>query len=328
MKHEIQLSPKTTKQRRIVAAIIALAGILVIIAIILIGYEFRWTGFNGGYSKVTITTDLGKSPPKEVTKMEEFPSAKTLWDWLQLLGVLAIPVAVGLGTLWFTKAQNENSNAIAENQRQEIVLQTYLDRMSELLLDKGKQSSSSNVGAASEQAAEIGENALPHPANPLLNLKPEALKIARARTLTALRQLDANRKGSLLQFLHDCDLLDSINLQEADLNKANLKAKSLPRAQLNLAHLEEADLSFANLSKIHLAGARLDKANLYMANLSDADLREAVITHEQILQARSIVGAKISNHLISPEIEKRLTAVVIPGIGSPQPDISLKLGGK
>ena len=50
--------------------------IILVIAIVLIivGYRFDWTGFNGN-SK----------------------SGKTLWDWLQLLGVLAIPIVVGLG---------------------------------------------------------------------------------------------------------------------------------------------------------------------------------------------------------------------------------------
>ncbi len=187
-----------------------------------------------------------------------------------------------------------------------------------MLLDNGKQSSSPNAGVASEQAAEIGGDALPHPVNSPLSLKPEALKIVRARTLTALRQLDADRKGSLIQFLHDCELLERINLDEADLSKANLKAKSLPRARLNNAHFEEADLSFADLRNIHLVGARLNKANLYMVNLREADLEEAIITREQILQARSIVGAKIPPHLISPEVEKRLTDVDVPETRSPE----------
>ena len=39
-----------------------------------------------------------------------FPT-KTLWDWLNLLGVLAIPAAVGLGTIWFTRQQAKVSDA-------------------------------------------------------------------------------------------------------------------------------------------------------------------------------------------------------------------------
>jgi hypothetical protein len=34
-------------------------------------------------------------------------SEKTLWDWLQLLGVLAIRLLLALGTLWFSAQQRQ-----------------------------------------------------------------------------------------------------------------------------------------------------------------------------------------------------------------------------
>lgn len=83
---------------------------------------------------------------------------KTLWDWLQLFGMLAIPLVLALGTLWFSTQQRQMSDemmknqhdtalvmsqqqretacAIAEDQQREAALSTYLDRISELLLDK------------------------------------------------------------------------------------------------------------------------------------------------------------------------------------------------
>ena len=60
-----------------------------------------------------------------------------------------------------------------DNQR-ETALQTYIDKMSELLLEKHLRTSQP---------------------------EEEVRKIARVRTLTVLRGLDANRKGSVLQFL-------------------------------------------------------------------------------------------------------------------------------
>src|SRR5690242_16910270 len=73
-------------------------------------------------------------------------SDKTLWDWLQLLAVLAVPVAIAIGTMWFSAQQGQaNSQAsdkqhqtdiqIAQNQQQENALQTYLNQMSDLLLN-------------------------------------------------------------------------------------------------------------------------------------------------------------------------------------------------
>ncbi len=93
--------------------ILVVAIILVIaIALITVGYRFDWTGFNGNNK-----------------------SGKTLWDWLQLLGVLAIPFVVGFGTAFFTRQQAKTSEANAENQQQEELLRTYFDKISELVLN-------------------------------------------------------------------------------------------------------------------------------------------------------------------------------------------------
>src|SRR5260370_4479947 len=43
-------------------------------------------------------------------------SDKTLWNWLQLLGVLAIPMVLVLGTLWFVARQSQISEALIKNQ--------------------------------------------------------------------------------------------------------------------------------------------------------------------------------------------------------------------
>src|SRR5947208_15022211 len=66
------------KQHRVAIGVVAIV-LVVVIAIINIGYQFDWTGFKG----------------------------KTAWDWLQLLGVLAIPVVVGFGVAWFTRVQQQ-----------------------------------------------------------------------------------------------------------------------------------------------------------------------------------------------------------------------------
>jgi len=67
-------------------SILVIAIILVVtIDLIIVGYRVNWTGFNGN-SK----------------------SGKTLWDWLNLLGVLAIPIVVGFGVTWFTVRHNHD----------------------------------------------------------------------------------------------------------------------------------------------------------------------------------------------------------------------------
>ncbi|MDQ5854538.1 MAG: pentapeptide repeat-containing protein, partial [Chloroflexota bacterium] len=64
--------------------------------------------------------------------------------------------------------------------------------------------------------------------------------------LSVLRRLDGERKGILLRFLQESQLISATNpiisLRTADLSKADLRF-----ADLRKANLSEADLSEANL---------------------------------------------------------------------------------
>src|SRR5712692_9709064 len=139
------------KQHLVTILVVAII-VVVAIALIIVGYRFDWTGFNGNNK-----------------------SGKTLWDWLNLLGVLAIPVVVGLGTLWFTSQQGKVNNAVSRDSQNETALQAYIDKMSELLLEKKLRESAED---------------------------DEVRKIARVRTLTVLPRLDGRRRRSVVQFLH------------------------------------------------------------------------------------------------------------------------------
>src|SRR5215211_6988243 len=72
---------------------------------------------------------------------------KTVWDWLQLLSALAIPVVLAIAGLWFTAQQDTRQQKIEdrraqqaqkiENQRaQDEALQAYLNQMSQLMLER------------------------------------------------------------------------------------------------------------------------------------------------------------------------------------------------
>src|SRR5215831_8884642 len=108
---------------------------VVVMGLIIAGYWFDWTGFNG-YNKVTITHTIIGTNAGTVTRTDEYQPGKGLWDWLQLLGVLAIPVVVGLGAAWYTAQQGKVSDRENTDNQNETALQTYIDKISELLLDK------------------------------------------------------------------------------------------------------------------------------------------------------------------------------------------------
>jgi uncharacterized protein YjbI with pentapeptide repeats len=149
-----------------------------------------------------------------------------------------------------------------ENQRaQGDALQTYLEKMGELLTDKKLRTSPED----------------------------DVRTLARAQTLTVLERLDPTRKRILLQYLYEANLIDQrnpiislkgANLREADLRNvtmtyADLSVADLRNADLRSANLYEANLRSANLSNANLSGAKLGSAHLGNANLSRANLSDA-----------------------------------------------------
>lgn len=126
---------------------------MVLVGLIVVGYRFQWTGFQ----------------------------TKTLWDWL---GVLAIPVVVGLGAAWYTAQQGKVSDRENTDNQREAALQAYIDKMSELLLEKNLRQSA---------------------------VDDEVRNVARMRTLTVLWSLDPPRKRSVLEFLFESSLIHAVN---------------------------------------------------------------------------------------------------------------------
>ncbi len=195
-----------------------------------------------------------------------------------------------------SEIQSRTNRVIAKDRLHEETLNVYLDRMSELVLERGLQ-----------------------------NADPDdtVRTIARSRTLTALVGLDSERKGTILEFLYSAklinlsdkvgdlmlqvDLVDTkrppVDLAHADFSGAYLAATTLKGADLQevdfrMADLRGCDLSGANLrgadlSDAELTGARLVQVNLREAKLKDADLRSADLTGA-VLQGAQMIGAQLS----------------------------------
>jgi hypothetical protein len=213
------------------------------------------------------------------------------------------------------RVQQENTQSTLEQQRrieeqhaQDTALQAYLERIGELLLDKGLRTA--------EEAAEddLVEDDL---------VREEAIALARMQTHTVLRRLDGNRKGSVLQFLYGLRLigspgntstiidlsradLSSVNLSNADLKIADLSGADLRHADLRHADLSGADLSGADLSNADLSGADLSgnelfgeaAASLWHTNLSNANLGNALLRGVELSDA-NLSDANLSNANLS-----------------------------
>src|SRR6266481_8147673 len=130
------------KKHRVAIGVVAIV-LVVAITLIIVGYWFDWAGFNG-YNKVTIAHTISGTNAGTVIRTEEYQPGRTLWDWLQLLIVPAV-LAVGGYLFTFTISRNERKAADRHNQtereialdnQRETALQAYIDKMSELLLNK------------------------------------------------------------------------------------------------------------------------------------------------------------------------------------------------
>lgn len=242
---------------------------IITLVIVLNLYTLPWTGF-GDY-----TTATG-----------DFMRGKTLWDWMQLL---IIPLFLAVGVIALNRSEKNRENQLAEDRarlerniardrQQEAALQSYLDRMSDLLLKEKL----------------------------LTTRTKEVRNVARTRTLTVLRGLDEKRKGLVVLFLHEAGLLAKkkvIDLSGADLSSANLNETELSGVNLSMTYLESADfrnafLEEAIFEKANLLAADFSNAFLSNASLAFADLAFAYLTEADltgaILRFADIAGADLS----------------------------------
>lgn len=138
----------------------------------------------------------------------------------QLLDLLIVPVVLALGAWFLNKKQKETELEIAQKQREEdariaqeknqtdrliakdrnqqTLLDGYFDRMTSLILEKGLKESVSG---------------------------DEIRNIARTHTLSVLRNLDGKRKGQVLRFLYESNLVGkiaTIELHAAEFRQTDL----------------------------------------------------------------------------------------------------------
>jgi hypothetical protein len=221
-------------------------------------FGWDWTGFREFVS------------PTFDPKTQEYFRGKTLWDWMELLFV---PAVLAVGAYLFNLAARRSESRLADRREEyeeklskdrmhEESLQTYLDKMSDLLLKEGLRNSKRD---------------------------DEGPAVAQARTLTTLRGLDGMRKGLVLRFLFESNLINKrnviVDMADADLSGAilfeailvntNLIGTDLRKADLRRVNLIGANLTKADLRGANLQGANLRGANLIGANLTKADLRRA-----------------------------------------------------
>jgi uncharacterized protein YjbI with pentapeptide repeats len=214
-------------------------------------------------------TGLPASPSTEDNARRGSP--KTLWDWLQLLG---IPVVLAALAFALSNAQTQRDRVAAIDAEREATLRGYLTQMSELMLtDKLTQS-----GARSA-----------------------VRNVARTATLTAVRRLDGARRGLIVRFLFEAGLLGVLGRDgqhhtpaRVDVASAELRASSLAGAELIGIDLSRTDLREANLGDAFVRDADLSHVNLRGSDLRGSDLRRSDLSDAE-LHGADLRGANLSD---------------------------------
>ncbi|MFM7426934.1 MAG: pentapeptide repeat-containing protein [Elainella sp.] len=211
------------------------------------------------------------------------PKEEIVISWIQGCGTLLVSAVLGVLT-W-------NQTRIAQGVQQHEVMASYLAQMSEFLLERNLRTS-----------------------KPTDDVRTAASSI----TLNAVRRLDAERKGQLLKFLYDANLIGSCPAAPLDpkvtetircspavlqLNGAMLQQLRFERS-LNLAgitlsgmDLSDSDLQNMGLPKAVAKGATLEHTKLNRAVLNNADFTSARLQQAD-LTAAQLTRANLSNALL------------------------------
>ncbi|CAF1637128.1 unnamed protein product, partial [Didymodactylos carnosus] len=227
---------------------------------------------------------------------------------LHFISSLLVPLMIGVFTIVLAVVEIQKAAShrtqdlrIAENREKENILENYFKDVSQLILK--------NTTFMKGSTASI---------------------VIRAKTLTAVRQLDGKRNAYLIQFLYESRLIsdwkNSINLVGAELNNLHLGSDSFKRNLMGIqlsgislinasfinaflsksnfgsgCNLRNANFRYSRLRSSNFYNASLQRADftgadLYGANFAHANLSEANISQEQLDRASSLYLATLPNN--------------------------------
>ncbi|MEM6252194.1 MAG: pentapeptide repeat-containing protein [Cyanobacteria bacterium P01_D01_bin.156] len=253
-------------------------GVISIVVLTALGYYYCWDWV--GVSNYT--------PPK-TNQVQECQRTKTLWDWMELL---IVPVTLSGGAWLISERQKASDEKQANERRKQVDYESYLSRISKIL-DK-------------------------YPNARTLEESGFDKSTIRAWTLVVLRRLDPARKGDIIQYLYETDLISTdyclVDLQEADLSGADLENRFLPGIDLSRSILTGANLkgvvlggefliegaepseplSKGKLNSSNLAGVDLTEADLTGARLGGVNLKK-VVWKQAVLKGANLKGAQVDD---------------------------------
>lgn len=217
------------------------------------------------------------------TNDKGIPNPKLLWDWLDLLIIPSSVALVG----WIYKEFEKSKDAKKEYEnKQNETLDSYFRIISDLI---------------------IKDNLLDN------NLNNDSKIIARTRTIVAIENLSGDRKGQVLQFLHESNLIrnnvvDLVggNFRNSEVSGIVLKGIAIKgvyfcKSEFVKTYLQNTDFSGCDFSETNFDSSSLENTNLSYTkllkckltnidlttvNFEGADLTNADLSNSKILQTQ------------------------------------------
>jgi uncharacterized protein YjbI with pentapeptide repeats len=208
---------------------------------------------------------------------------KSFWDWLQLL---IVPLMLALGAFYLNSAADFRDYQIAQEQKHQEILTDYFSKMQDLIVEtkKSKQTPGSKESNSEER------------------LLPEFRPTAKALTLSVLEQLDGKRKGKVITYLAESQLitvdnnklstqpeikLDGANLDDIELGNKGQR-NSLNEDEMTI--IDKIKIKNANMKRANLSGLQLLYSELNGSNLENATLENVNFTGSTMIGSRFING--------------------------------------
>jgi uncharacterized protein YjbI with pentapeptide repeats len=231
---------------------------------------------------------------------------KSFWDWLQLL---IVPLMLALGAFYLNSAADFRDYQIAQERKQQEILTDYFSKMQGLIIEtkKIKETSGSKESNSDEK------------------LLPEFRPTAKALTLSVLEQLDGKRKGKVIIYLAESQLItitaDNDNNVTAD-NDNNVTVdnnKPSPQPEINLSGanlkgmvlndvdqvmvdkkllgvvIDKADITNSTIKNVRLfVDSKLPESDFSQANLTDVSFTNAYMQGAKFIKSQ-MTNVDLSN---------------------------------
>ena len=172
-------------------------------------------------------------------------SIRTLWDWLELL---LIPIFLTTGA-WIVSYFDKKTSLETEKENQmQKILDAFIDKISSFYL-KEEITCTSKLSSGLE-------------------------KVLRTQVLSALRQLDPNRKAELLQIIYEMNFIQNepkISLHGANFNNINLVSAPLGNSTIKGASFVDANFRNSNLENSVFIGSDFTNADFRGSDLKNTD---------------------------------------------------------